>query len=484
MSPTLLAAISGIIFEDMNNNGLMEGGEPVLSIPVRLYNHEGIVVQETSSDANGHYHFDDVFPGTEHTVGGIVGAGYRFSPVVAGGNQMSQYDTMMGVSAAITLNEGDFRNDVHGGVYQPITIGNKVWDDFNANGIQDSGEPGKEDVQVSLRNENGETLETTYTDASGLYSFQGMAPGKYGVHFTLPSLYTFTKSADLFGGPTLDDINSDADMETGATSLIDVYSGDINLSLDAGKYKPATIQGVVWHDINANGIREADEPEIEGAVIAIYNDDDQYIDMGTTDVSGSYTISGLVPDSYYGKVLQGDYFLSPMSEGSSEDIDSDFLPDTGFSSSVTLQSGGISSGYLDAGMWMYASVGNFLWYDTNADGLQLEDPLIGFPFPVIINLYDLDNGQLLSSTQNDEFGFYTFNDLMPGGYELEFITEETEIFSPQFEGNNDKLDSNVNPETGRAQITLISGEMNTSVDAGIIGGEYLILSYYYYFQIA
>ena len=172
--PTLLSSISGIIFEDLNNNGLLETGENrLVNIPVRLYDQEGIVIQETFSDSNGLYHFEDVFPGHSHTVGAVTGTGYLFSPVVEQGNVMTQYDATMGLSPPITLNEGGHRNDVHGGVFQPTTIGNRVWDDLNANGIQDQGEPGLEGIQVTLRNEVGEILQTTYTDLSGLYAFSG-----------------------------------------------------------------------------------------------------------------------------------------------------------------------------------------------------------------------------------------------------------------------------------------------------------------------
>ena len=384
----------------------------------------------------------------------------------------------MGTSEPIILTEGDFRKDVHAGVYQTITIGNKVWDDLNGNGLQDAGEPGVEGVEVSLRNGDGVVISTTVSDSTGLYQFINLDPGTYGIHFALPSGYTFTESPELQGeiasfgaGPLLGDINSDADIQTGATKLVSVTSGEAILSLDAGLFRPASVQGLIWHDLNANGILDGDESGMGGVSIAVYNSAGEFIDMVVSDDQGEYVVDNLKPDSYYGMVLPYDgYYLSPMKQDFTQGIGSDFNPSTGTNNAITLQSGQVSTGYFDAGLWTFASVGDFIWLDTNGDGMQLEDQLVGFPFPVTINLYNA-NGQLLSTTQNDESGFYNFINLVPGVYELEFIPEEeTDLFSPAFKGDDFNLDSNVDPDTGRAEVFLASGDINKSIDAGIIAG--------------
>ena len=52
------------------------------------------------------------------------------------------------------------------------TIGNRVWQDINNNGVQDSGEPGAPSVTVELYEVATSTLyATTTTDASGAYVF-------------------------------------------------------------------------------------------------------------------------------------------------------------------------------------------------------------------------------------------------------------------------------------------------------------------------
>ncbi len=74
----------------------------------------------------------------------------------------------------------------------PLTIGDFVWHDLNANGIQDEGEPGLNDVTVNLLDGGGNVIDTTATadDANGnpgFYSFTNLvADQPYRVAFELP----------------------------------------------------------------------------------------------------------------------------------------------------------------------------------------------------------------------------------------------------------------------------------------------------------
>jgi hypothetical protein len=63
---------------------------------------------------------------------------------------------------------------------QPGTIGDRVWSDTDADGIQDAGEPGIAGIPVFLRHD-GRTIATATSDAGGSYEFADLAPGCYGV---------------------------------------------------------------------------------------------------------------------------------------------------------------------------------------------------------------------------------------------------------------------------------------------------------------
>jgi len=67
----------------------------------------------------------------------------------------------------------------------------------------------------------------------------------------------------------------------------------------------------VFVDNNNNGIRDADEPGIEGITVQIFNTgadgiaengDDQFVGSDVTDANGDYFVGELVPGDYYGRI--------------------------------------------------------------------------------------------------------------------------------------------------------------------------------------
>jgi hypothetical protein len=60
-------------------------------------------------------------------------------------------------------------------------IGDFVWDDLNADGIQDDGEPGIAGVIVTLFDDQNVELASTSTDGAGAYLFSGLCAGTYQV---------------------------------------------------------------------------------------------------------------------------------------------------------------------------------------------------------------------------------------------------------------------------------------------------------------
>nr|MBX2866056.1 carboxypeptidase regulatory-like domain-containing protein [Leptolyngbyaceae cyanobacterium MAG.088] len=80
-------------------------------------------------------------------------------------------------------------------------LGNSVFIDANANGIQDEGEFGAEGVIVKLLHPDGTAVlddnghpVTTTTDSQGAYAFMGIPAGDYKVQFVAPEGFTFTNA--------------------------------------------------------------------------------------------------------------------------------------------------------------------------------------------------------------------------------------------------------------------------------------------------
>ena len=117
-------------------------------------------------------------------------AGFVFSPQNAGGDDTvdSDANTTTGTTATTTLTSGE--NDISwdAGLYPRASLGDFVWNDTNANGIQDAGEPGIKNVTVTCT-PPALPLATTTTNANGLYTFTGLTPGSYSVQFVNPGGY-------------------------------------------------------------------------------------------------------------------------------------------------------------------------------------------------------------------------------------------------------------------------------------------------------
>ena len=76
------------------------------------------------------------------------------------------------ITNAANYGPGDDRSYDFG--FEPpatATIGDFVWNDIDADGVQDAGEPGIFDIEVILRTTAGVQVAVTRTDASGGYKF-------------------------------------------------------------------------------------------------------------------------------------------------------------------------------------------------------------------------------------------------------------------------------------------------------------------------
>lgn len=116
-------------------------------------------------------------------------------------------------------------------------------------------------------------------------------------------------------------------------------------------------------------------------------------------------------------------------------------------------------------MQSFGAVGDYVWNDENTDGIQDAEES-GIP-DVTVNLYDCaETFQATATTDAD--GLYLFEGLAPGDYYLEFLPPAGYLFSPQGQGTDAELDSDVDPGTGLTEcLTLDTEESNLSYDAGM-----------------
>ncbi|MCP4996837.1 MAG: DUF11 domain-containing protein, partial [Gammaproteobacteria bacterium] len=165
------------------------------------------------------------------------------------------------------------------------TIGNYVWNDTDNDGIQDGSESGISGITVTLYL-GAAAVQTTTTDASGLYTFTNVTSGTYSVLFD-PLTYTVTSQNQ----GSDDNLDSDAN-GIGRTTNFTVTPGSVITDVDAGLYLPATIGDYVWNDTNNDGIQDSGEPGISGITVTLYLGA-AAVQTTTTDASGLYTFTNV-----------------------------------------------------------------------------------------------------------------------------------------------------------------------------------------------
>jgi hypothetical protein len=349
-------------------------------------------------------------------------------------------------------------------------IGNLVWNDINLDGIKQPVEHGIGQISVQLLDcaTPPNVLEATLTDSLGFYAFDSLNAGNYRVRFLCPDSLLFT----LMNQDSNDYLDSDADPETGMTDCINLSVNQIDFTWDAGLYKlnrTATIGDFIWHDRNHNGIQDRDE---EGMIasIQLYTCDSIMVVTAVSDSNGHYLIQVPQPGQYFLFARVPDNMqLSPYNQGNNDSTDSDIDPATGISECLQIDSGTVDL-TLDVGMFNPAEdgiIGDRVWLDYDRDGIQdvTESGIAGIPVDLI---YYSDHLYVLASDTTDANGLYQFTGIPSANYQLHFWLTDEYVHSPQDQGNNDSLDSDVNPLTGSTEpFHLGIAEINNNWDMGL-----------------
>ncbi len=124
----------------------------------------------------------------------------------------------------------------------------------------------------------------------------------------------------------------------------------------------------------------------------------------------------------------------------------------------------------------YGSVGNYVWQDTNGDGLQNE-PVSNGINGVTVELYNANTNVLVATTVTANNagnpGYYIFNNVSAGDYYVKFPTSHsgsgltTANQTDMVDGNSD-----ANTSTGKSEVFTINPALtgqdkdNTTIDAG------------------
>ncbi len=253
-------------------------------------------------------------------------------------------------NATIPVNDRVEPNKVRATMDLPTgSIGDYVWFDSNANGIQDSDEAPVEGMTVelwqtryytfngSVRRET-KMIQSTVTDQDGKYLFSGLPcqylaegstegsqnPSDYvgGEYYTYQVKfirgeryddYTFTQQEA--GSDRAVDSNPDANGETKDIQLKVIsnadgsLSGESNMTIDAGILTSYALGDYVWLDRNCNGVQDDGEIGVPDVPVFLYKVDGPNGEVAKNQTATARTVTDKDGRYWFDNLMEGYYVV-------------------------------------------------------------------------------------------------------------------------------------------------------------------------------
>ena len=172
------------------------------------------------------------------------------------------------------------------------TVGDRVWLDANADGVQNDGEAGVPGVPVRLigTDVDGNSVDlTTVSDLDGEYLFEGLASGTYKVAFDVSGMtgYTFTEKS--VGEDAA--VDSDADPVTGVSDEFTLDLDTDDLTIDAGLIRH--MGGLVINKLlDGVGVKDfASQDELDFSVVCTFDEQTVFERDVTLHVEGQSSVT-------------------------------------------------------------------------------------------------------------------------------------------------------------------------------------------------
>jgi uncharacterized protein (DUF2141 family) len=279
-------SISGTVFNDANGDLVRNAGEAGIS-GITLYN-----------DANNNGRFDTGELSTvtnasgAYTFTGLGAGAYKIREILQSGWIQTTPTNNFGWTINLTTNQNLTGKDF--GTKQSsqsnASLSGFAFDDKNTNGLFDAGDVKTSGKTVFLDTDNDGMLDSgersLVTDASGNFSFTGLAAGTYHVRRVFPPGYTYSTAP------------IDVTLSAGQ-SITNLVIG----SKPATSAKLGSISGFAFNDTNKNGTYDTGEQKTGGKTIFLDSNNNGKLDTGEKSVltgsTGAYAFTNLPAGTYH-----------------------------------------------------------------------------------------------------------------------------------------------------------------------------------------
>ncbi len=515
--------MSGQVYYDITGASQVNGSPINAADAAPLYINLVVgtqVVATTSIQANGTFEFNDVARSTTYKVllsinQGIVGITVPATQLPQGWSYVAE-DCCDGLgndgnaNGALQLFMSNANiSQMNFGIRDVYSLGNTAWKDLNQNGLKDINEGGLASCSVKLYADNntdgspdGAALQTTTTNATGLYVFNNLYGGNYIVGVTPPIPAIGNNYMSSVAGQEVDP-NNDIDQNDNGIQTIsgETFSGTIllnggneplgevannatavdayaNLSIDFGFYQPMGLSGNVFVDndgpASIDGVNIG-SPNGVPLFASLVGSNNVVVASVPVNLNGTYQITSYVPPANYSMVLSTTQGIvgsaAPIAQLPTgwkfvgEDC-CDQIGNDGNANGITQVSVGATDiQQINFGIYQALSLGNLVWHDQNKNGLK-ESTETGIQLATVKLYQDANqdgnpDGAFIKNIQTDMNGLYIFENLYPGNY-IVGITPPSVIGGAwtssvlgQELNPNDDLDDNDNG------ITLVGGEIRS-----------------------
>ncbi len=366
--------ISGTAYDDKNGNSVFDSSEALSGWTIRLTGPEGEISALTRED--GSYRFERLSAGS-YTVSETLPSGWKAINPESG-------------SYVVDLSQGDAADRNFANKLTSYSISGMKYNDLDGNGAND-GEPGMEGWKITLvgTTQDNEAVQKEFTTAKdGSYRFESLLPGTYTITEVGQSGWSMTAPQE------------------GSYSVV-LVDADV-VGRDFGNHGSWSISGANFNDLNGNKVKDGDEVALVDWNIQLAKDGN-IVNVTATGQDGSYAFKNLAPGKYTVSEVFQDGWTQTLPQGSY---------------SVELLDADVSG--KDFGNKGNLSITGKKFYDANGNGVQDEDEP-GLPGQEVKLV---ENGKELTSVTTGQDGTYTFNNLVPGTYEVDdpiLVTVTTQV---------------------------------------------------------
>jgi len=239
-----------------------------------------------------------------------------------------------------------------------------------------------------------------------------------------------------------------------------------------------SISGVVWFDVDMDGIYDTQEKGINGLrvyIIDAMSGDTVAITTtstkpGTASDDGYYNVCCLEPGMYYVEFERlKSLGASEPYKGSDPNKDSDITHENGLNTTkkITIIGGDFLEG-IGGGFQIKSIVGDFVWIDQNNNGLQDsgEIPLPG----VKVAAYN-NNKTMVSEGISGFDGHFVLDGMIQGDFYFKFEIPNKAYGFTMANAGSDEIDNDVDGSNGYGttkMYRILSGEVRATIDAGVV----------------